>query len=337
MEVRRECHFNSLEDFVDKMNLKRQALKHAVSLYAKNRGQSWSEIAVQSGPPGCERKTLAMEQVTYDNLLDGSSFELTFDLLSPIGDKITTDDTMYIQFIRASDNSDSGRWKVNGEVSIAAGQVGKKVSITENKVYVMGARFTFENDEEGNYLVWTKSDCEYNAKRFSNLQDSICTFNDGSLEEEDGDIDWIDVPLATVSSLNPPTEFLPCMMEWSNHQIIMSDKSCIKFIAASDGPIYFGLSSVPDKLSTWYYFRITSVSISSSSSLFHYELQEEVTLYKGNQLLDSSTNASEAVGLGIKDLFQTYIVCSENEPTTYDGVETISTKLSYGKIVKGEE
>ena len=117
----------------------------------------------------------------------------------------------------------------------------------------------------------------------------------------------------------------------------MSDKSCIKFIAASDGPIYFGLSSVPDKLSTWYYFRITSVSISSSSSLFHYELQEEVTLYKGNQLLDSSTNASEAVGLGIKDLFQTYIVCSENEPTTYDGVETISTKLSYGKIVKGEE
>ena len=114
--------------------------------------------------------------------MDGSSFELTFDLLSPIGDKITTDDTMYIQFIRASDNSDTGRWKVNGEVSIAAGQVGKKVSITENKVYVMGARFTFENDEEGNYLVWTKSDCEYNAKRFSNLQDSICTFNDGSLE-----------------------------------------------------------------------------------------------------------------------------------------------------------
>ena len=103
---------------------------------------------------------------------------------------------------------------------------------------------------------------KYNVKHFQNIKHIHCSYDSGKnqSDEEDGDIDWIGVPLASVASLKAPEEFLPCFMEWSNHQMIMSDKACIRFTASSNGPIYFGLSAVPDKISTWYYFRITFVS-----------------------------------------------------------------------------
>ena len=125
-----------------------------------------------------------------------------------------------------------------------------------------GAKFTYYSIGTGNYLKWTKLDCLYNLRRVKNLQNIECDLNGDNSDEdsEDGDIDWVGVPLATVTSLNPPTEYLPCNMDWSNHQMLISDSSCVRFTAASKGPIYFGLSAVPDKLSTWYYFRITSVT-----------------------------------------------------------------------------
>lgn len=61
-----------------------------------------------------------------------------------------------------------------------------------------------------------------------------------------------------------------------------------------------------------------------------------MTVYKGSQLLDAATDASGAVGLGNEELFQSFIICSEHKTTADSkGVETLSTKLTYGKIGAG--
>ena len=272
----RECHFNSIDDFQEKMDKKRLSLKHAVTLFAKNGGRSWDKVTIPGGDLECEKKEDRNEKISYSKLLDGSSYELAFDLLSPLGNKIQPGETLQILFVRSYDGAGQeiqGRWQVNKDASNAAGQIGKVVKATGNKVFVLGARFTYESDTTGNFLKWTRLDCLYNLKRFKNLQgviecdlaltgDRNAEIDSEHEEDESGDIDWIGVPLATVASVEPPKEFLPCNMEWSNHQMLMSDESCVRFTASSTGPIYFGLSSVPDKLSTWYYFRITSVTMS---------------------------------------------------------------------------
>ena len=59
-------------------------------------------------------------------------------------------------------------------------------------------------------------------------------------------------------------------------------------------------------------------------------------MYKGDKLLEISTDADGAVGLGNEDLFQSFIVCSEHGTVSDDaGVETVSTKITYGKIAAG--
>ena len=72
-------------------------------------------------------------------------------------------------------------------------------------------------------------------------------------------VDWVSTPLATVRSLSPPDQNLPCNLKWSNLQMLMSDQSCVRFTAASAGPVYFALSAVPSDLKTWYYIRISQV------------------------------------------------------------------------------
>ena len=305
----RECHFDSMEDFQEKMDKKRLSLKHAVTLFAKNRGRAWGELTLPAGAVDCEKKSFGTDQISYESLLDGSSYEVAFDLLQPIGDRIQKDDSILLRFVATGDKSgkeersgkisdesfdygsdeieerpedredrvplvpvgSKGSWQVNREQSRAAGQIGKIVTADDMKVYVLGARFTYFSVGTGNYLKWTKFDCQYNVRRFKNLKDIECDMDENSNadeDNEDGDIDWVGTPLAIVTSLDPPNEFLPCNMEWSNHQMLMSDQSCVRFTAASRGPIYFGLSAVPDKLSTWYYIRITSVGFCSKMFLF---------------------------------------------------------------------
>ena len=262
----RECRFDSIDDFQDKMNKRRLSLKHAITLFAKNRGRSWSELTLPAGSESCEQKTSGTDQISYDDLTNESVYELSFDLLLPIGNKIQKDETLLLRFIKSNEDGTSGRWQVNGAFSKNAGQIGKSITTIDDKVYVLGVRFTYESDSTGNYLKWTKTDCEYNVRRFKNLQGIECDLNaddtngESNDDSEDGDIDWVGVPLATIVSLAPVEEYLPCNMDWTNHQMLMSDQSCVRFTASSTGPIYFGLSAIPDKLSTWYYFRITSVN-----------------------------------------------------------------------------
>ena len=58
-------------------------------------------------------------------------------------------------------------------------------------------------------------------------------------------------------------------------------------------------------------------------------------MYKGDKLLDAATDANGAVGLGNKNLFQSYIICSEHGEVVEEGVKRVSTKLTYGKIAAG--
>ena len=44
-------------------------------------------------------------------------------------------------------------------------------------------------------------------------------------------------------------------------KVLIYEQSCVRFTAASAGPIYFALSQVPSVLDTWYYLRIAKVFI----------------------------------------------------------------------------
>ena len=272
----RECHFSSIVDFQDKMDKKRLSLKHAITIFARNGGRSFDKLLVPAGPPECENKRDTPEAKQYNDLLDGSSFEVAFDLKEQIGNKIQAEESLLLRFQETDDNDEtktSGSWQVNRELSRSAGQDTKIVEAKENKVFIMGIRFTYYSRGTGNYLKWTTQDCIYNVIRFKNLQNIVCdirkptntTYSFEDITEnddryDDGDVDWVGAPLATVTTLSLQNkEFLPCNMEWSNTQMLMSDNSCVRFTAASEGPIYFGLSAVPDKFSTWYYFRIATV------------------------------------------------------------------------------
>ena len=51
--------------------------------------------------------------------------------------------------------------------------------------------------------------------------------------------------------------------------MLISDQSCVRFTAASAGPIYFALSQVPSLPDTWYYLRIAKVIV-IVFDIFHY-------------------------------------------------------------------
>ena len=70
---------------------------------------------------------------------------------------------------------------------------------------------------------------------------------------------WVDTPLAEVHKIRESSKFFPCNLEWSNLQMLMSHKSCIRFTAASAGPVYFAVYFVPSLPDTWYYLRIAKV------------------------------------------------------------------------------
>ena len=80
--------------------------------------------------------------------------------------------------------------------------------------------------------------------------------------------DWVDTPLAQVFPIRENSKFTPCNLEWSNLQMLMSHKSCIRFTAASAGPIYFALSAIPSLPDTWYYLRIARVGTYLNKDFF---------------------------------------------------------------------
>ena len=79
-------------------------------------------------------------------------------------------------------------------------------------------------------------------------------------DDDANSVDWLNTPLAVVKSLELPTTYVPCNVQWSNLHMLVDDDSCVRFTAASSGPIYFVLSAIPATFDTWYYFRITNVS-----------------------------------------------------------------------------
>ena len=152
-ETTRQCNFNSLEDFQSKMNKRCLSLKNAVARYGVNRrrrNKSLNQQAIPEGRTLCEEIGSETEEISYEELADGSTYILYFNLRQPIGNNIQTNEKLLLEFIRTSSDAESGRWRINQELSSAAGNIGKKVKPVNNKVFVKGARFTFENGVGGN-------------------------------------------------------------------------------------------------------------------------------------------------------------------------------------------
>ena len=174
----RICIYRNISDFNNQMELRRMSLKRAINVYAKNKGRSSTDLVIPPGEPDCERKLSGVDSVTYPQLTDGRDYLVAFDLLNPIGKKISQTQMMSISFKAslksAGGNKDGtvGRWAVNSEKITSAGQLSSKVTLdyAAKKVILMGIMFTYSSDDTGNTLEWTKADCQKNLWNFPNLR-----------------------------------------------------------------------------------------------------------------------------------------------------------------------
>ena len=178
----RTCNFKNISDFTQQMERKRLSLKRAIQVYAKNKGRSGTERVVEAGELNCERKPEGVDQISFEDLINGEDYLVDFDMLLPIGKKINPVASMAISF-KASEateasggeiqNGTLGRWMVNNDgLHLSPGQLGPKVAIDvyKKKVILMGVIFTYDTDKTANTLEWTKDDCNYNTRMFKNLQ-----------------------------------------------------------------------------------------------------------------------------------------------------------------------
>ena len=255
---KRKCSFVSKKDFVVQMNKRRLSLKRAIAVYAENRGKTGNDLSLPAGPSKCEgKRTEEIKNIDFASLTNGNSFLIKFKLSAPIGNKIAPNDIFLLSF-KTSGESGKGRWIVSYGGEPTAGQISKQVTLSEQTktVTIKDVDFTLVADDFVTTLEWNQADCGKNVKRFSNLQDMgvNCSNDDAN------SVDWLDTPLAIVKSLETPTTFVPCNVQWSNLHMLVDDDSCVRFTAASSGPIYFVLSAIPATFETWYYFRITNVS-----------------------------------------------------------------------------
>jgi len=308
-KVKRRCQFENTEDFIEQMTKRRLSLKRAIAIYADNKGQTGTDLTLPAGLPNCEgRQSEEKKEIDYQLLTNGDSYLVKFKLQSPIGDKIATDDMFTISF-QHEKGTNNGRWMVSYGYEPDAGQMSKLMqSQGTDIVQIKGVDFNLVPDASATTLEWNQAICKKNAKRFEIGGKNISCSEDGR-----DSVDWLDTPLAVVKSIKAPDSFLPCNVKWSNLHMLYDDNSCVRFTAASAGPIYFVLSAIPASDDTWYYFRITN---------------EEITAYKGDKKLKWETHASGAVGLGASNLFQSFVVCSE--------YSTERTKLSFSKIKADE-
>ena len=255
---RRRCSFLSTEDFVVQMNKRRLSLKRAIAVYAENRGKTGNDMTLPAGPSKCEgKRTHEMKNIDFATLSNGKNYLVTFQLSAPVGNKISPNDRFLLSF-KTSGEPGKGRWVVSIGGKTRAGQIGKEVTLsdTTKSVTIKDVDFTLVSSDFATTLEWSQADCGRNVKRFNNLQNMGVSCAD----DDANSVDWLKIPLAIVESLETPTTFVPCNVRWSNLHMLVDDDSCVRFTAASSGPIYFVLSAIPAKFDTWYYFRITYVS-----------------------------------------------------------------------------
>ena len=178
---KRSCSFQNIQDFSEQMKKRRLSLKRAIAVYAKNKGRSSTDLTVPAGNKDCEKKPVGNDQIAFDNdgLLNGKAYIVDFELLLPIGEKIAQSASMTISF-KDSKNKEGditetgteGRWLVNNGLKNSASQLGPKIviDIQTKEVRILGVRFTYTSDKTGNYLEWTKEDCQLNTLLFKNLK-----------------------------------------------------------------------------------------------------------------------------------------------------------------------
>ena len=177
VEEKRKCLYKDIEDFQHQMDRRRLSLKRAIDVYAKTGGRSTQDLTVKGGTKNCEQKN-NKSKIDYTDLINGKSYEISFDMLYPVGSKIGTTDTHVIAFKLSQWTEDNlkktGRWVVDSSVSKTASQRGQKMEliVNEKKVNILGAVFTYKSDDTGNFLEWTREDCIKNMETFGYHQGS---------------------------------------------------------------------------------------------------------------------------------------------------------------------
>ena len=258
----------------------------------------------------------------------GEIFEVHFELPAKLQGRIGQFDNIQIKFEKRSSNSNQGVWYVvqpDGTIHTRdisynhhSGEINAKDPLVSIHVVI------FNYDEDIGILYINNNTCCLNKQEAPGLF--------GNNINCENDIDWINRPLAKIlkhESLDK-RRLQSCNIKWSNSQMFNPSKEngCIRFTAASEGPIYFSASAVPARRESWYNVRISTMN---------------VTVWKGTKRLKQMTNDLSAVGLGSINIYQTYFVCLQYS----DGLSHVSgrkkrfahrknTKIMYGKLVGDE-
>ena len=184
-----KCNFSGREEFVKQMDKRRLSLKRAIAVYADNKGQTGTDLTLPAGPARCEEKRKDQKRnIDYDTLTDGKSYVVQFKLATPIGNKISPDDTFVISFKESKDKDGSGRWVVSYGREPDAGQISKRIKKSDgnaNTVRIKDVDFTLVSDDFATTLEWTEKDCKKNKNRFENLGYLNCT-EDKNVKKSEG-------------------------------------------------------------------------------------------------------------------------------------------------------
>ena len=262
-----------------------------------------------------------------DIVNSGDIYKVNFELPQKIKGRISQFAKIQIKFEKRVKDTSKGVWYVvqpDGTIhtrDISFNHNSGNINQAKPLVSIYGVVFNY--DEDFGTLFLTNETC------WLNKQEAFALFqNDISCEH---DIDWIDRPLAKVlpsSKLEKPA-YHSCSIQWTNSHMLnpSKDNGCIRFTAASEGPIYFSAAAIPARPDTWYSVRISS---------------NDVTVYKGKDRMKQETHDISAVGLGSLNIYQTYFICLEHNPGKISvgrkkrATSTASLHITYGKL-SGDE
>ena len=267
--------------------------------------------------------------IEYQEIVDsGELFAVNFDLPQKIKGRISQFAKITIKFEKRAKDKTQGFWYVvqpDGTINtrdISYNHNSGQINLNKPLVSIYGVVFNYDDDI--GTLYFTNETC------WLNKQDAFAFFeNDISCEN---DIDWINRPLGKVLKHNKSVQqnYHSCNIKWSNSHMFnpSKDNGCIRFTAASEGPIYFSAAAVPARPDSWYSVRISS---------------QDVTVYKGFERLKQETSDISAVGLGSLNIYQTYFICLKHFPGKVSissrrkkSVERASMNIIYGKLAGDE-
>ena len=267
--------------------------------------------------------------IKYERIVkDRELFAVNFDLPHKIKGRISQFAKITIKFEKRAKDDSQGYWYVvqpDGTINtrdISYNHDSGRINPDKPLISIYGVLFDY--DEYIGILYFSNTTC------WLNKQDAFAFFENDIICGND--VDWINRPLAKVMEMDKSIQpnYHSCNIRWTHSRMFNPSKEdgCIRFTAASEGPIYFSTAAVPARPDSWYTVRISS---------------EDVTVYKGSKKLKQETNDVSAVGLGSLNIYQTYFVCLKHTPGKVSvsrrkrqTVQRATMNIIYGKLAGDE-